>query len=248
MNGWNVRAGAFFFKFRNALFPVIFLLTLSFLRPHLIFGNVRLDRRLTEAGIFTAIAGELLRLFTMGFDYIDRGGKNKQVAASRLVEGGVYGLSRNPMYVANMLIVTGICMAAGAPATYVLVIPFFLFAYQAIVCAEENFLRTKFGTEYDGYCARVPRFLPTFRSGLRSFAGMRYNWRRAVRQDLSTLCTVAVSLTLVPFWRIYFLEGSSAAQKMAARTAVQLLAVLAVYGALLYLKKSKRFFYEPSTG
>ncbi len=244
MNRWNVRAGAFLFKFRNALFPVIFLLTLLFLRPHLILEDLRLDRRLTEAGIFTAIAGELLRLFTMGFDYIDRGGKNKQVAASRLVEGGVYGLSRNPMYVANMLIVAGICMAAGSPAAYVLVIPFFLFAYQAIVCAEENFLRTKFGAEYDGYCARVPRFLPTFGVGLRSFAGMRYNWKRALRQDLSTLCMVTVSLTLVPFWRVYFLEGVPAAEAMEGRVFLQLMVILAVYAGLVYLKKSRRFFYE----
>lgn len=244
MKHWNIRAGAFFFKFRNALFPVIFLLTLLFLRPHVILGDSRLDQRLMRAGFFVAVVGELLRLFTMGFGYIDRGGKNKQVAASRLVEGGVYGHSRNPMYVANMLIVTGLCMVAGSPTAYLLVIPFFLFAYQAIVCAEEDFLRRKFRAEYEKYCARVPRFLPMFRGGLGSFAGMRYNWKRAVRQDLSTICTVAVGLTLIPFWRIYFLEGGAVFQRTALHMAIRLFVVLAVYGGLLYLKKSRRFFYE----
>ena len=240
---WNIQAGHFFFRCRNGLFPGVFLLALLLMRPRVLFGRPGLDHLLTAAGILVAFAGEAVRLLTIGFDYIDRGGKNKRVAASRLVVGGMYGQSRNPMFVANLLIVTRICMAAGSPAGYLTVIPFFIFVYQAIASAEEEFLRKKFGREYDDYCDRVPHFLPLLRWNGGAFKGMRFEWRRAVRQDLSTILTVSMSLTLVPLWRIYFLEGPAAAKQMAPGTFARAAALLGFYAFLAYLKKSRRFFY-----
>ena len=37
---------------------------------------------------------------------------------------------------------------------YLFGIPFFVFVYAAIIAAEENFLREKFGSEYEAYCKK----------------------------------------------------------------------------------------------
>jgi len=241
---WNIQAGNFFFRYRNALFPIVFLLSLLVFRPQILLNNPWLDRVLGACGAVVALMGELVRLATVGFDYIERGGKNRQVYASRLVHGGIYGLTRNPMYVGNMLMVTGLCMASGSVGATLFVIPFFLFVYQAIVSAEEAFLRHRFGSEYEEYCALVPRFLPSWRRIRDSFSGMRYNWRRAIRQDLSTIFMVLISLTLLPLWRTYFLEGTPAALERVPRTAGLALTVLVFYGTFVYVKKTKRLFYS----
>ena len=40
--------------------------------------------------------------------------------------------------------------------------PVFLFFYQAIVLAEENFFKEKFEQQYDGYAAITNRWVPRF--------------------------------------------------------------------------------------
>ena len=242
-DAWLVPPGRFFFKFRNALLPILFVLLLVAMRPAVIGGSRTLDRALGLAGILVAVAGEAVRLTTIGFDYIDRGGKNKQVSASRLVRGGIYALTRNPMYVGNLLIATGLTMVMGAPWAYAIVIPFFLFVYRAIIATEEQFLHQQFGAEYEVYCRQVPRFWPTPRGLSTAFAGMAYQGRRALRQDLSTITWISLVLAGLPLWRAYFLDGASAAKFQAPRTGIFMGIVLLVFWGLVELKRRKKFFY-----
>jgi len=242
----NVAAGKFFFRFRNALFPALFAAFLLFLRPKRMFQDPALDRFLVFIGFAVTLLGEGVRLATIGFEYIERGGKQGRVHASRLVNKGVYGISRNPMYVGNMLIATGIVMVSGAPLAYFAVLPFFLFVYQAIVAAEEEFLRAKFGQEYREYCARVPRFLPSLRAAPEAFSGTRFNWRRPLKQDLSTLAWIAMVLIALPCWRQYFSPGWEASKARILKTALLELGVLVLYGGLVLLKKRRSpLFYDP---
>lgn len=236
----NIAAGQFFFRFRNGLFPAVFALFFLVMRP----GAA--DHRLMLAGFAAALAGEGIRLSTIGFEYIDRGGKQGRVYASRLVSKGVYGISRNPMYVGNMLIATGIVMASGSTLAALTVLPFFLFVYQAIVVAEEEFLREKFGREYEKYCAQVPRFFPSLRAVQKAFSGTRFNWRRPLKQDLSTLTWITMVLIALPAWRDYFLSGWEVSRARVMRTAALEAAVLALYGGLVFLKKQRSsLFYDP---
>jgi len=239
----NIAAGNLFFRVRNALFPAIVALIALVMRPRIILGDPSLDRALMTIGVTVALAGEAIRLLTIGFDYIDRGGKQGKVWASRLVHRGVYGIVRNPMYIGNALIVIGVCMAAGAPGNYLIMIPFFLFVYQAIVAAEEAYLRGRFGADYDDYCARVPRWLPRGTGG--AFEGLTFQWRQALRKDLSTISGLAQGLIWMPLWRGLFLEGWGAARERLVRTGALSLSALAVYGLLAVAKRRKWGFYTP---
>jgi protein-S-isoprenylcysteine O-methyltransferase Ste14 len=78
---------------------------------------------------------------------------------TRLVTGGPYRFTRNPMYLGFTL--WYLAVAAWFNALCVLlVLPFVLFALQrGVIRREEAYLRRRFGQEYEDYCARVRRGL-----------------------------------------------------------------------------------------
>jgi protein-S-isoprenylcysteine O-methyltransferase Ste14 len=76
----------------------------------------------------------------------------------RLVRGGLYAFSRNPMYVAWTLGYLGVALVAGAVWPLVL-LPLVLVATQIVVVGEERSLEHRFGDAYRGYKASVRRCL-----------------------------------------------------------------------------------------
>ena len=240
---WNIAVGNFFFKYRNALFPVLFALAALIGRPQVIFGDPALDRSLGLCGILAALTGQLVRLVTIGYEYIERGGKEGKVYASRLVQGGVYALTRNPMYFGNGLIAIGMTMVAGAPLLYLIVLPLFLYIYHAIIAAEEAYLRRQFGADYERYCASVNRLLPAIDRARQVLAPLSYNWRQAVRKDLSTMAGLFLGLILLPVFRRLWLEGGEAVRADLQQIVAAVLAVLGLYGVAITLKRQRKVFY-----
>ena len=78
-----------------------------------------------------------------------------------LVQDWLYHVSRNPMYVAVLLVVFGqaVVFAAVNVAAYGVVL--WLFFHLTVVFLEEPHLRQQYGPSYDDYCRRVPRWLAT---------------------------------------------------------------------------------------
>ena len=125
----------------------------------------------TALGVFVALSGLAVRAVTIGYEYIVRGGRNRMVYADDLVQGGVYALTRNPMYLGNGLLIVGCALIINAPAFYLIALPLTLLAYAAIIAAEEAYLRTKFGAQFDAYCARVNRSSRAWRGSRRQSTG-----------------------------------------------------------------------------
>ena len=84
-------------------------------------------------------------------------------------------------------------------------IPVTAFIYRAIVAAEENYLRGKFGPAFDGYCRSVPRFLPKLSGIGETFASMQFRWRRVLVKEYGT--PVAWILVLVRHRRLQAVAG-----------------------------------------
>lgn len=80
-------------------------------------------------------------------------------APSALVTGGVYGVSRNPIYLADVLILTGLCVRWGAWPSLVLVPVFMAVITARFIRPEEARLRAAFGPAFDEWAARVRRWL-----------------------------------------------------------------------------------------
>jgi len=187
-----VRVGNFFFHYRNGLFPLVYLLLFPKSLP--LLASYKLA---ALVGLFVAATGQTVRAVTIGLDYIRRGGKNHQVFANRLVQGGIFAHCRNPLYVGNYLVIVGVGFASNSILFLTVAIPFFALAYWAITAAEENYLRTKFGAEYDEYCARVNRFVPRFVGLSRTLGGMEFNWRRLISAEYGSTFIWTAAMTLV---------------------------------------------------
>jgi len=77
-----------------------------------------------------------------------------------LVVTGLYRYVRNPIYVAvtSLIVGQGLLFGSLRLLEYGLVVWLGFFAF--VLLSEEPALRSKFGREYEDYCARVPRWIP----------------------------------------------------------------------------------------
>jgi protein-S-isoprenylcysteine O-methyltransferase Ste14 len=234
------RIGRFFFRYRDYLAPLGLILILASTRPRPLFASERLDVWLDAAGMLIAVIGQAIRVVVIGYAYIQRGGAKKQLAASRLVCEGVYAHSRNPMYLGNLLLLTGLAIIYHSPIVYLVMLPVYILAILAIIKSEEEFLRGKFGDEYEDYCRRVNRFLPRLQ-GLRStFAAMRFDWRRVVRKEYgTTFAWISVALALIA-WAQLDWYGAQAARSVLITLGTVWCGVFACYAVARWMKKTHR--------
>jgi protein-S-isoprenylcysteine O-methyltransferase Ste14 len=228
-----LKIGNFLFHYRNGLFPLVYAL-LFFNSPSLI-GNYRLAALL---GFLVALSGQLLRAATIGLEYIIRGGRNRQVYAEKLVEGGLFSHCRNPLYLGNFIILCGVALASNSLLFLGIAIPFFAFAYWAIIAAEENYLANKFGEQFDHYCARVNRLVPNF-SGLgQTLTGMRFNWRRLITAEYGSTYIWLMAIGMVTLKNVW-LHGEYQSRQPLVWALWSLLTIATLgYGTARLLKKS----------
>lgn len=192
--------GRFFFRHRNAVFPLVFLALVVASPARWPFHDRRWELATNVLGIAVALLGQLLRAVVIGLAYIRRGGKDRRVYAEDLVQEGIFAHCRNPLYVGNLLGLIGLLVIHNSWAGYLLGLPFFLLAYWAIVCAEEDYLRTRFGEQYRLYCQRVQRLVPSL-AGLRTTLGsMKFDWRRLLRKEYGTTFSGITGILLLLIW------------------------------------------------
>ena len=228
-----VTIGNVLFRYRNGLFPFVYALLIFKSQP--LMADYRLAALI---GFLGAASGQFLRAATIGLEYIIRGGRDRQVYAEKLVQGGLFAHCRNPLYVGNYVIILGVGLASNSVLFLSVALPFFAFAYWAIIAAEENYLCYKFGQEFEDYSARVNRFVPRF-SGLgRTLAGMRFNWRRLITAEYGSAYLWLAAIPLVTLKNAW-MEGQMHPGNPVIWTSCSLL-MAATFGYALarYLKKA----------
>ena len=77
-----------------------------------------------------------------------------------LVVSGLYRYVRNPMYVAMVSAIVGQGLLFGDPRLLAYGALIWLIFHVFVVAYEEPKLRATFGSEYNSFCAQVPRWLP----------------------------------------------------------------------------------------
>jgi protein-S-isoprenylcysteine O-methyltransferase Ste14 len=229
-----IQIGNFFFKYRNWVFIPLYL-ALFIPSPELL--ELPHHTWLLVIGLLVTVTGQAIRGATIGLAYIERGGRNKQVYASRLVTEGIFNHCRNPLYVGNILMLLGAGILSNSLLYMALFIPAFLFIYQAIVMAEENFLRGKFGDDFDAYCRRTHRWIPVFTGLHDTFNSMEFNWRRWLIKEYNTQYVWLLGITLILLFKYPELTGYDAATRNWWLSLLLPLLTVA-YFTIRYLKKS----------
>lgn len=234
-----ISIGNFFFKYRNLLF--IFLYLLLFLpSPSLFseqyFGATYYWWPLT-IGLLVTITGQLIRGATIGLAYIIRGGKDGKVYAEDLVTTGIFHHCRNPLYVGNILMLLGVGILSNSLLYVAVVMPVFMLIYHAIVLAEENFLRGKFGQAFNTYCSQVNRWVPSLKGIGATFSSMQFKWKRWLLKEYNTQYIWLSGIVLILLFKYPQLTGYNELYRNTL-LAVILPLLLVWYLFVRYLKKS----------
>ena len=79
--------------------------------------------------------------------------------ASRVVTGGIYRVTRNPMYVGLTALLTMWAVWLAVPLALLGPVLFALFTHRFQILPEERVMSAKFGREYQDYRLRVRRWL-----------------------------------------------------------------------------------------
>jgi protein-S-isoprenylcysteine O-methyltransferase Ste14 len=154
-----------------------------------------------------------------------------------LVTEGIFNHCRNPLYVGNILMLAGVGVLSNSLLYLLVFIPFFLFVYQAIVLAEENFLRGKFGEKFNLYCKKVNRWLPNLAGIGKTFKGMHFKWRRWILKEYNTQYVWLSGITLILLFKYPELTNYDTGLRNTLLVII-LPILLLLYLFVRYLKKS----------
>lgn len=228
------RIGNLFFKTRNFLFPVFYaILFLPFPR---ISKNYIV---MFIIGFVITIFGQLVRMITIGLVYIVRGGKNRRIYADGLVTDGIFSHSRNPMYIGNVLMIAGMSILSNSIFALLIMVPLFVFIYQTIIIAEENYLHTKFGSGYNEYCKKVNRWLPDLHGITKTFRDNGFDVKKVLMNEYNTTFLWMFGGILLFAYNYYWNRFSEISIEGLTYFIVVLTILIAAYFVLRSYKKRK---------
>lgn len=180
-----------FFNFRSYT-PIPFLI--------LMFVFQRATIQSMVIGFLIALCGELIRFWGVswaGSETRTTGG----VGGTFLIISGPFAYVRNPLYVGNILLYTGLGVMSLALFPYLQIVSliFFLIQYYYIVKEEESFLVKKFGEDFENYLKKVPRFFPRFHAyKINNAEQPEFNLKAGLRSEKRSLqAFVIVTIILI---------------------------------------------------
>jgi len=150
MTNTQVEFGKKFFQWRDYT-PIPLIIIMLWLAKATAFSAM--------LGTVIIVCGELFRIYSVAFiGKISR--TRSDNTGNNLITSGPFAFVRNPLYVGNFLISTGMAVFSGSFAVTLLTIGLFTLQYYFIVQYEEHTLSQKFGQEFDDYRAKVNAWFP----------------------------------------------------------------------------------------
>lgn len=153
----------------------------------------------TGLAIFCAAAGAALRIW--GASYLGSAiVQSGTMHAHNLVADGPYRFVRNPLYLGLWIFSLGVSILMPPSGAAVFVVGLGVF-YLRLILAEEDFLKKWIGAQYEEYCRRVPRLLPSLWPRIPSL-GAQAHWLEAAVAECYplgfTLCLAALAWRYEP--------------------------------------------------
>ena len=135
-----------------------------------------------EIAYFLVVLGHLIRAMTVGHRSMHTSGRNRSHQVAEVLNTkGMYSIVQHPLYLANMLIWVGWTTLLSIPWLIVAASIVFVVYYWFIMFAEEQFLRRKFGEEYERWHRRTPRLIPN--PFLYASSSNDFSWRIVFKNE-----------------------------------------------------------------
>ncbi|MFQ6608633.1 MAG: methyltransferase family protein [Fidelibacterota bacterium] len=162
----------------------------------LYFAEIRIE--LLMAGSLFVVLGEALRL--NGVRYAGGETRTRKVGASSLCTSGPFAYVRNPLYLGNVIIYSGMVLIAGGEHVWLFLpvtLAFFSIQYGLIISLEEETLLRKFGEDYQEYRLSVPRLFPRLSPWMGGSNTTPVTLSQTVRTEKRTLQVIGGFLSLL---------------------------------------------------
>ena len=183
--------GNFLFKYRSYT-PIPLALYILY-NSHPEIQNVLI-------GFILIAIGESLRMWSVSY----AGGitRTTNVGAPSLCTSGPYGYTRNPLYIGNMVIYSGVVFVAGSLNIFSMLIvtwAFFIIQYYLIINLEQNTLIDIFGKEYKNYMNNVPIFFPRLTSWKNKDKYVPMKFSKTIKTEKRTLQNIILLILIIYF-------------------------------------------------
>ena len=215
------KQGNLLFRWRSYIPLVLILVILPAFQDYIKMDHTHDD--LWEIGIFIlALTGELIRTLTVGFVPRGTSGRvTKNQVAERLNTTGIYSTVRHPLYLANYVIWLGVFSFFRIWWLTVIISLFYFIYYERIMYAEEEFLRRKFGAEFERWASTTPAFIPSFTNY--TPPDLPFSLRTVLKREHTSIFGIVSTFTILEllkrifvygdfnlslFWKIVFIFGA----------------------------------------
>jgi protein-S-isoprenylcysteine O-methyltransferase Ste14 len=199
-------SGNWLFKRRSWL-PVLMVVAGIFM---MYIGNrqaILFDMRDELIFLGVSLAGEIIRILTVGFAPKNTSGRNtvNGQLADELNVTGIYSIIRHPLYLGNFFMWLGPVLFIRSIWVVVIFGMTYWIYYERIMFAEEQFLRKKFGEAYDKWSETVGSFIP------KSFnyipTKLAFSIKNVLKREYNSFVNIFVIFILMDVTRNYFLSG-----------------------------------------
>jgi len=193
----------FFFRYRG-LIPFLVIPVIFFLRIRYLGGSKLFDELVDLCGLFVALIGEAIRVIAIGYGASGTSSRSKYAKAFQLNTKGLYSLTRNPIYLGNILMAVGIAIIWGNPLFVLICFGLAMTFFYIVILHEEKILDERFSAEYASYKERTPKLFPRF---TRYIPGdIKFNWRRVLRKEYDTIFLIFVVCYTVEIYEELIVE------------------------------------------
>jgi len=189
--------------------------------------------------ILVTVAGELIRSYTVGHVPRNTSGRNViDQMADDLNTTGVYSVVRHPLYMGNFLMWLGpVLFLRSVWCVIIFVLAFWIY-YERIIFAEEQYLRRKFGEDYDTWAFRVRAVIPRFSNFIR--AEHPFSFRNVLTREYNRIVSLFGAFAILDVIRNLAVTGKVYMEPLYITL---LVAALIFWAVVRYLVKRTNFLY-----
>jgi protein-S-isoprenylcysteine O-methyltransferase Ste14 len=158
------------------------------------------------AGFLLSLLGELIRVCAVGYSFEGTSGRESYLRADDLNTTGIYSIVRNPLYIGNFFMFTGIVAVFANVYAVVVLAVFLVTQYYFIILSEENFLSGTHGQAYQDFCARTRRITPSFKHYRKN--RNPFSLKKVVFKEKDSIFNMLVMFLLVLLYKEKVFYGS----------------------------------------
>ena len=169
-------------------------------------SNNRIVTTMGLGSAFFVLAEPTLISIALGFPFLLIGESIRVISSgfiqknSRLAQEGPYSFTRNPLYFGSFIMGLGFVIMASQWYLFVLYFLTFYFIYDSTIGAEEQYLAKKFGSTFEEYQKKVPRFFPNV-TGVGSWEGS-FSWDLVKKHREWNTCLGIFLVVILVFFKM----------------------------------------------